>query len=251
MSNAALPSSVERAQAEIESALQVELDQGLYRRWRVLPPDTKCEIGHALVSAFTGGDAERKEHARRERRAKARKWYWKERKALEDHLESIARSAIVLTPPTIKYRDFEECLCPHGWNWTYCESLGQRLASLRGANPDASSTSYWLQELRRAQIDPDTARLGEDVCAPGTRGQSPPPQSSAPPNGRPPQMVERTLLQKVIPCLKQAGWTYVRCCDFLAVLLIYSFGRDPESRATLPRNLNRQRRYLNRSKSPL
>ena len=134
----------------------------------------------------------------------------------------------------IKFRDFEECLCPHGWNWTYCESLGQRLISLREATPDASSAYDWLQELRKAQIDPDTARLGEDICAPGTRGQSSPSQHSAPPNGRPTKMVERTLLETVVPCLKHAGWTDTRSCEFLQVLLIHSFGYTTERAANLP-----------------
>jgi hypothetical protein len=243
MSNEVHPPPVEKAREKIESALQTEIDLELYRKWRLLPSDTKRQIEYAVASALSVLDEEKKEQARRERRAKARKWYWKERKDLIEQVEGIARNSIVLTPPKITFRDFETWLCPHGWNWDYCESLGQSLISLREAPPDASSANR-LRELRKAQIDPDTARLGEDVCAPGTRDRCRPPQRSAPPNGRPPQMVDRTLLETVIPCLKHAGWTYVRSCDFLAVLLIYGFGRNPESRATLPRNLNRQWRHL-------
>ena len=78
-----IPSSVEEAQEEIESALQAEVDQGLYRKWRVLPLDTKHQIVYAVASALTVLDEEKKEQARRERRAKARKWYWKERKRIQ------------------------------------------------------------------------------------------------------------------------------------------------------------------------
>src|SRR5262245_37019733 len=138
MSNVAHPSSVEQAQAEIERALQAEFDQCLYRRWRVLPPEAKRQIGCSVVSALTVLDEETKEQARRERRAKAKKWYWNECQAIKEDLRRIARSVVVLTPPTITFRDFEACLCPHGWNWDYCERLGQHLISLREIPPDAS-----------------------------------------------------------------------------------------------------------------
>ena len=90
MSNEAHPSSVERAQAEIESALQAELNQELYRRWRVLPLDTRRQVADAVASALTILDEEKKEQARRKRRVKARKWYWKERKRIQEQLEKIA-----------------------------------------------------------------------------------------------------------------------------------------------------------------
>jgi hypothetical protein len=249
MSNEAHPSSVERGQAEIESALQAEFDQGLYRRWRVLPPEAKRQIGCAVVSALTVLDEEKKEQARRERRAKAQKWYWTECQDIKEHLRRIAGSVVVLTPPTITFRDFEACLCPHGWNWDYCEYLGQSLISLREEPPDASS-SYRLRDLRKAHIDLDTARLGEDVCMPGTRDQSPPSPRPAPPNGRPTKLVERTLLQTVVPCLKDAGWTYVRSCDFLEVLLIHSFARKTKRPGQLAYNLDRLRRRLGPIQSP-
>jgi hypothetical protein len=186
MSNEDHPPSVEVARAKIESALQAEDDRKLTQNWKLLPPDTKHQVAYAVASALTVLDGEKKEQARRERRAKARKWSWKERKDLIEQVEGIARNSIVLTPPKITFRDFETWLCPHGWNWDYCESLGQSLISLRETPPDASS-AYRLQDLRKAQIDPDTARLGEDVCAPGTRDRCRPPQRAAPPNGRPPQ----------------------------------------------------------------
>jgi hypothetical protein len=197
-----------------------------------------------VASALLILDEEKKEQARRERRAKARKWYWKERKDLIEQVEGITRNSIVLTPPKITFRDFETWLCPHGWNWDYCESLGQRLISLREAPRDASSTDR-LRDLRKAQIYPNMARLGEDVCAPGTRDQCLPPQHSAPPNGRPVHIVERTLLHTVIPCLKHAGWTYVRSFDFLEVLLIHGFARKTKRPGQLASNLARLWRSLN------
>jgi hypothetical protein len=249
MSNEVHPPSVEEAREQIESALQAEVDQGLYREWRSLPLDTRHQVADAVASALTILDEEKKEQARRKRRTKARKWYWKERKRLQEQLERIAGSPEASILAMIKFVDFETWLCPHGWNWDYCESLGQSLISLREAPPDASS-AYRLQDLRKAQIDPDTARLGEDVCAPGTRDRCPPSPRPAPPNGRPTKKVERTLLQTVVPCLKHAGWTYERGYEFLQVLLIYSFGCSTESRGNLAYNLGRLRRNLSPSKSP-
>jgi hypothetical protein len=255
MSHEAHPPLVEEARAKVETALQAADEQELSPRlrflpqWRSLPPDTKCQIVYAVASALTAQDEEEKEQARRERRAKARKWYWKERKDLIEQVERIARNSIVFTPPKITFCDFETWLCPHGWNWDYCESLGQSLLRLREAPSDASS-AYRLRDLRKAQFDPDTGRLGEDVCAPGTRDRCPPSLRPAPPNGRPPKMVERTLLHMIVPCLKQAGWTYVESFDFLARLLINGFGRKAQTPFDLSLALARQWRYLNRSKSP-
>jgi hypothetical protein len=242
--------SVEEARANIEDALQAEDDQDLGDEWRGLSPDVQHQVAYAVASALTRLHEEKKEQARRKRRAKARKWYWKERKRIQEQVERIAGSPEVSILATITFHTFEECLCPHGRNWPYCESLGQRLVSLRKTNPDASSTYYRSQELRKAQIDPDMARLGEDVCTPGTHAQGPPPQRSAPRNGRPSKVVERTLLDTVIPDLRQADWSYERICEFLATLLIHSFGRKSPSRFNLARALDRLRRKLRPTKTP-
>jgi hypothetical protein len=100
MSNEAHPPLIEEVRKSLESALQAEVGQRLYRKWRLLPLDTKHQIVYTVASALSVLDEEKKEQARRERRAKARKWYWKERKDLIEQVEGMTRNSIVLTPPT-------------------------------------------------------------------------------------------------------------------------------------------------------
>jgi hypothetical protein len=169
MLNEVHPPSVEEAPERIESALQAELDQGRYREWRILPLDTRRQVADAVVSALTKLDEEKTEQARRKLRAKARKWYWKERKRIHGQLERIAGSPEVSILAKITLRDFEECLCSHGWNWTYCESLGQRLVSLREATPDASDMPpiIWARGNVRVQWMTTAARATHAYTPPG------------------------------------------------------------------------------------
>jgi hypothetical protein len=141
MSNEEHPSSVEEVREKVLRFLA---------QCSFLPPDTKHQIECAVASALTALGDEKKEQARREHRAKAKKWYWNERKDIKEQLERIARSSIALTPPKITFRDFETCLCPHGWNWTYCESLGQSLIDGFGRKTESRVTlAYNLDRLRR------------------------------------------------------------------------------------------------------
>jgi hypothetical protein len=180
MSTEVHPPFVEEAREKIESALQAEDDQGLYREWRLLPLDIRHQVADAVASALTILDEEKKEQARRKRRAKARKWYWKEQKRIQEQLERIAGCPEISILAKITFRNFEECLCPHGWNWTYCESLGQRLLSLREAKPDASSTSYgWRNSGRRTSTQ---RRLAWEEMSVRLARKVSPPRPSAPPH---------------------------------------------------------------------
>jgi hypothetical protein len=149
----------------------------------------------------------------------------------------------------IEFYSLDDLLCPHGWNWSHCEWLGEMLISLTEA-PSDSNRDYLLRELKKADIDPAQARLGEDVCAPGSRGKGSPSQHSAPPPGRPPKILEKLLLQTIVPCLKSAHWTDEKSFGFLAAILIYCFGRKPKAASTLALALGRQWRSLNCSKVP-
>jgi hypothetical protein len=247
--------STEQVQEQIKDALtQEEIDPNLQllEKWKHLPSDIKDSIANAVASALTLLPEERKAQAKRKNRARARKWYWKERKTIEGLLEQIARSAVVSKGPgkePIEFYLLDDLLCPHGWNWSHCEGLGKMLISLTEATSD-SNRDYLLRELKKADIDPAQARLGEDVCAPGTRDKGSPSQCSAPPPGRPPKILEKLLLQTIVLCLKSAHWTDEESFGFLAAILIYCFGRKPKAPSTLALALGRQWRSLKSSKVP-
>jgi hypothetical protein len=244
--------SVEWVQEKIENALHAESDQELYEKWSDLAPSIQLCSAAAVAAGLAALPEERKALERRMNRTKARKRYWNQRKHVEQLLEEIARSAIGSDGPgkqSIAFHSLDDLLCPHGWNWSHCERLGKMLISLKEETSDSNRDSL-LQELTKAGIDPAKARLGEDVCAPGTRDKGSASPRYAPQPGRPRKILGKALLQTAVPCLKNGGWTNAMSFYFLAVVLTHCFGRSAQPPATLALALGRQWRNLNHSKLP-
>ena len=219
--------------------------------------DTRVFVLKSICSAQQLGEERAKE-------GKLLRWYREEVRRVEKLieqvgylLEEIAGSPVVRFGPgpdeesikeSILFYKLAEIQCPHGRPWKVCVEARRLLTRLEQTSPPLKA--WLLQKLRDMDIDPATQadRLctSEPVIAirgpgsispipfpavvvtPGEGSSSPRPTARA---GRLPNALANFLVDRIVGCLKSAGWESEESYCFLRDVIIYCFGADVSAAA--------------------